>query len=107
MSYNNLLVEEKDGIVHLTINRPKALNALNQETMGELAKFFGEDYADRKDIIGVLLRGAGDRAFVAGADIKEFLGVAATGSGETRMCALTTVDGSVSRRITTKRSSSG
>jgi enoyl-CoA hydratase len=82
MSYHNLLVEEKDGIVHLTINRPKALNALNQETMEELAKFFGEDYADRKDIIGVLLRGAGDRAFVAGADIKEFLGVAASGSGE-------------------------
>ncbi|MTB50890.1 enoyl-CoA hydratase/isomerase family protein [Lewinella sp. W8] len=82
MSYQNLLVEEKEGIVHLTINRPKALNALNQETMGELAQFFGEDYADRRDITGVLLRGAGDRSFVAGADIKEFLGVAAAGSGE-------------------------
>lgn len=82
MSYTNLLVEEKDGILHLTINRPKALNALNQTTMGELESVFGKDYADRKDLKGVLLTGAGDRAFVAGADIKEFLGVAAEGSGK-------------------------
>lgn len=82
MSYTNLLVEELNGILHVTINRPKALNALNQVTMGELAALFGKDYADRKDLKGVLLTGAGDRAFVAGADIKEFLGVAAAGSGE-------------------------
>lgn len=82
MSYTNLLVEEKDGILHLTINRPKALNALNQATMGELEAVFGTDYADRKDLKGVLLTGAGDRAFVAGADIKEFIGVAAAGSGK-------------------------
>lgn len=82
MSYTNLLAEEKDGILHLTINRPKALNALNQTTMGELESVFGKDYADRKDLKGVLLTGAGDRAFVAGADIKEFLGVAAEGSGK-------------------------
>lgn len=81
MSYNNLLVAEQEGILHVTINRPKALNALNQETMGELAAVFGKDYAGRKDLKGVLLTGAGDRAFVAGADIKEFLGVAASGSG--------------------------
>ncbi len=81
MSYNNLLVEEQDGILHVTINRPKALNALNQETMGELKALFGTDYAGRKDLKGVLMTGAGDRAFVAGADIKEFLGVAAAGSG--------------------------
>lgn len=82
MSYTNLLAEEKDGILHLTINRPKALNALNQTTMGELESVFGKDYADRKDLKGVLLTGAGDRAFVAGADIKEFLGVAAECSGK-------------------------
>lgn len=82
MSYTNLLVEEQDGILHVTINRPKALNALNQVTMGELADLFGKDYANRKDLKGVLLTGAGDRAFVAGADIKEFLGVAAEGSGQ-------------------------
>lgn len=80
-TYENLLLEEKDNILHLTINRPKALNALNQQTMRELEQVFGTDYADRKDITGVLLTGSGDRAFVAGADIKEFLGVAAEGSG--------------------------
>jgi len=82
MSYANLLTEEKDGILYVTINRPKALNALNQQTMGELASLFGTDYANRTDLKGVLLTGSGDRAFVAGADIKEFLGVAAEGSGE-------------------------
>ncbi|MEO0731449.1 MAG: enoyl-CoA hydratase-related protein [Bacteroidota bacterium] len=81
-NYQNLLAEEKNGILHLTINRPKSLNALNQQTMGELAAVFGTDYANRKDLKGVLLTGAGDRAFVAGADITEFIGVAAEGSGE-------------------------
>lgn len=80
-TYTNLIAEEKDGILYLTINRTKALNALNQQTMGELAAVFGTDYASRKDLIGVILSGSGDRAFVAGADIKEFLGVAAEGSG--------------------------
>lgn len=81
-NYQNLLVEEADRILYVTINRPQALNALNQQTMGELADLFGRDYVERKDLIGVLLTGAGDRAFVAGADIKEFLSVAAAGSGE-------------------------
>ena len=82
MTYQNLTVEEKDGILYVTVNRPKALNALNQDTMGELSRLFGKDYADRRDLKGVILTGSGDRAFVAGADIKEFLGVAAAGSGE-------------------------
>ena len=80
-NYQNLLVEENDRILFVTINRPEALNALNQQTMRELEALFGTDYADRKDIVGVLLTGSGDRAFVAGADIKEFIGVAADGSG--------------------------
>lgn len=82
MSYTNLLVSEKDDLLHVVINRPKALNALDRATMGELEAVFGTDYADRKDLKGVLLTGAGDRAFVAGADIKEFIGVAAEGSGK-------------------------
>ncbi|MFT7225935.1 MAG: enoyl-CoA hydratase, partial [Neolewinella sp.] len=81
-NYQNLLVEEKDNILHVTINRPKALNALNQQTMKELEQLFGTDYAGRKDITGVLLTGSGDRAFVAGADIKEFISVASEGSGK-------------------------
>ena len=80
-NYQNLLVEEHDRVVRLTINRPKALNALNQQTVNELEAFFGTEYAERRDIIGVLLTGAGDRAFVAGADIKEFIDVAGQGSG--------------------------
>ena len=80
--YTNLIVEVKNRILHVTINRPKALNALNQQTMGELQRLFGQDYKNSRDISGVLLTGAGDRAFVAGADIKEFLGVAKEGSGE-------------------------
>lgn len=80
-NYNNLLVEVSDGILFVTINRPKALNALNQETMGEIRHLFGTDYKDSQEISGVLLTGSGDRAFVAGADIKEFIGVAAEGTG--------------------------
>ena len=49
--------------------------------MQELQQLFGSDYAGSPDVSGVLLTGSGDRAFVAGADIKEFLGVAAEGSG--------------------------
>lgn len=82
MTYENLQLSEQNGIVHLTINRPKALNALNQQTLAELAHFFGTDYAERQDFHGVILTGAGDRAFVAGADIKEFLEVAEKGNGE-------------------------
>ncbi|PHI18433.1 enoyl-CoA hydratase [Lewinellaceae bacterium SD302] len=73
MSYQNLQIEEKDGIVHLTISRPKALNALNGQTLSELEQFFGNDYAERNDIHGVIMTGAGEKAFVAGADIKEFI----------------------------------
>lgn len=73
MAYENLLIEEKDGIVHVTISREKALNALNGKTLAELENVFGDTYAERKDIHGVILTGAGEKAFVAGADIKEFL----------------------------------
>lgn len=73
MAYENLLVEDRDGIIILTLNRPKALNALNTKTMFELQHFFGEDAPKRSGLKGVVLTGAGDKAFVAGADIKEFL----------------------------------
>ncbi|RMF22767.1 MAG: enoyl-CoA hydratase [Bacteroidetes bacterium] len=75
MDYRNLLIEEEDGIVLLTVNREKALNALNTETMLEIGRFFGEDAPQRQGLKGVIITGAGERAFVAGADIKEFLEV--------------------------------
>lgn len=77
MTYENLLIEEENGILILTINREKALNALNSKTILELHQFFGQDAASRKDIKGVIITGAGEKAFVAGADIKEFLGLEA------------------------------
>jgi enoyl-CoA hydratase len=73
MSYENLLVTEDDGICILTINRPQALNALNYQTFSDLKQFFGEDAIKLNDIKGIIVTGAGDKAFVAGADIKEFL----------------------------------
>lgn len=76
MNYENLLVAEENGILVLTINRPQALNALNMQTMSELHHFFGEDAPGRVGIKGVVVTGAGEKAFVAGADIKEFLGLA-------------------------------
>ena len=73
MNYENLLVQEENGILVVTINRERQLNALNGQTMMELEQFFGTAAADRNDIKGVILIGAGEKAFVAGADIKEFL----------------------------------
>ena len=70
MAYANLLVETKDGVAVVTINRPDKLNALNDATVDELDRAFtalGADAAVR----GVILTGSGEKAFVAGADIAE------------------------------------
>ena len=71
MTYNNLLSEIKDQVLHLTINREPKLNALNKETLAELADAISFA-ASNEDVRGVLLTGAGEKAFVAGADISEF-----------------------------------
>lgn len=71
MAYQNLLSEIKEGILYITINREKALNALNRETLAELAEAI--TFAGKTDKVrGVILTGSGEKAFVAGADIKEF-----------------------------------
>lgn len=75
MEYQNLLVQEAAGIVLLTIQREAALNALNAATMAELGYAFGEDFPQRAGLTGVIITGAGEKAFVAGADIKGFLGL--------------------------------
>jgi enoyl-CoA hydratase len=70
MAYRNLLSEDRGAIRTLTINRPDKLNALNRETIGELHIAF--DQARHDDAIRVVvLAGAGEKAFVAGADIAE------------------------------------
>lgn len=74
MDYKNILINNEDGIVILTINRPKALNALNKGVFQELNHFFIENITNT-NIKGVIITGAGDKAFVAGADITEFLGM--------------------------------
>ncbi|TCD12849.1 enoyl-CoA hydratase [Pedobacter frigidisoli] len=71
MAYQNLLSEVKENILYVTINREKALNALNKDTLAELADVIA--FAAKTDEVrGVILTGAGEKAFVAGADIKEF-----------------------------------
>jgi enoyl-CoA hydratase len=72
MELQNILLREEDGIIFLTINREKALNALNYQTFSELDFIFGKLLAQRIDFKGVIITGAGEKAFVAGADIKEF-----------------------------------
>ena len=78
MTYENLFLTEEEGILILTINRPQALNALNTQTMLELRQFFGEDAPTRTGLKGIIITGAGEKAFVAGADIKEFLALDAS-----------------------------
>ncbi len=71
MSYENVNFECEGRVAVVTINRPKALNALNKQTFDEIEAVFKEIAAD--DNIGaVVVTGAGDKAFVAGADISEF-----------------------------------
>ncbi|HWZ98422.1 MAG TPA: enoyl-CoA hydratase-related protein [Candidatus Dormibacteraeota bacterium] len=70
MGYENLIYEKKDGIGWITFNRPKVLNALNRKTVEELR----DALTDAKNNDGVrvlILTGAGEKAFVAGADIGE------------------------------------
>ena len=69
MEYKNILLEEKEGIAYVTLNRPKALNALNTEVLSELDSAFR--YIDKtEDIRTVIVTGSG-RAFIAGADIAQ------------------------------------
>jgi len=66
-----ITLTKNDGIAVLTINRPNQLNALNKQTLGEINLAF-EDMRDDSETKVVILTGSGDKAFVAGADIKEF-----------------------------------
>ncbi len=72
----NVLYEKKDGIAYVTLNRPKVLNALNQRTWQDLRSAF-EDARDDATVRGIILTGAGDKAFIAGADISEIAHITA------------------------------
>jgi enoyl-CoA hydratase len=71
MNYNNILSETNEGVCYITINRPKQLNALNGETIVELNQAITAADTD-SDVRCIILTGAENKAFVAGADIKEF-----------------------------------
>lgn len=70
MEYQNILFEKEGKIGIVTINRPKALNALNSETLTELDLVMDE-IANDDDVLAVIITGAGDKSFVAGADISQ------------------------------------
>ncbi|MFH1516180.1 MAG: enoyl-CoA hydratase-related protein [bacterium] len=79
MSYENILYDVRDRICYITINRPEAFNALSKATMEELRLAFLS--ANQDDNVRVLIiTGAGDKSFVAGADISEFVGMSAVGA---------------------------
>ncbi len=70
MSFENLLLTREGPVAVVTVNRPKVLNALNRQTLTELAQVFDE-LRCAKDVQGVIVTGSGEKAFVAGADINE------------------------------------
>jgi len=70
MPYENILFEKKDFIAYITFNRPKVLNALNRQTVEELRDAL-LDARDDSSVRVVILTGAGEKSFVAGADISE------------------------------------
>ncbi len=76
LTLENVLYEKKGAIAYVTLNRPKVLNALSQRTWENLRAAF-EDARDDTAVRGVILTGAGDKAFIAGADISELAHVTA------------------------------
>lgn len=67
----NILLEIADHIAKITINRPQALNALNKQTIAELSDTL-DQLSTNSDVRVLIITGSGEKAFVAGADIKEF-----------------------------------
>lgn len=74
MAYENILTSLENGIFTITINQPKKLNALSQGVLSDLRAAVKEVY-ENDEITGAIITGAGEKAFVAGADITEFQGL--------------------------------
>ncbi len=70
--YQTLLTDLQDGILTITINRPDKLNALNKDVLSELSQVVDDIYSN-DDIKTAIITGAGEKGFVAGADISEFI----------------------------------
>lgn len=71
MELKDLIVDVKDGIATITINRAKAMNAINDNVMKEIGYLFSEGL-DLQSLSGIIITGAGEKAFIAGADITQF-----------------------------------
>jgi enoyl-CoA hydratase len=76
LTLENILYEKKGATAYVTVNRPKVLNALNHRTWADLRTAF-EDARDDATVRGVIVTGAGDKAFIAGADICELASLTA------------------------------
>lgn len=70
MDFRNLIVEQKGPVANLTVHRPEVLNALNGETLEELRAAF-QALGENQEVRAVIMTGSGEKAFIAGADIKE------------------------------------
>ncbi|MBT3172053.1 MAG: hypothetical protein HN333_11555, partial [Rhodospirillaceae bacterium] len=70
MAYETILYEVRDAVAHITLNRPKKLNAMNAQCIGEMRAALAEVRGD-DGVRVVVISGAGERAFPAGADITE------------------------------------
>lgn len=79
MPFDNLLLEQDGPVAVVTVNRPKVLNALNAATIAELGRMFADLKAD-DSVRVVILTGAGEKSFVAGADIGELAANSASGA---------------------------
>jgi enoyl-CoA hydratase/carnithine racemase len=91
LTFENLLYQKRGPLAYVTLNRPKVLNALNTPTWKELRRAF-EDVRDDPAIRGAILTGAGDRAFIAGADISELAQVTAADAEQSSRLGQTVLD---------------
>ena len=73
MNFKNLIFSIEEDFYLIKINRPKQLNALNQDTLSELKKCIEYIRNNTKGFYGVIITGEGEKSFVAGADIKEIM----------------------------------
>ncbi len=90
MSFQNLLIENKERIQYIIINRESKVNALNKATIAELHTAFHEAFHNPA-VGGIILTGAGQKAFVAGADISEFAELDAVSGSELARLGQSTV----------------
>jgi enoyl-CoA hydratase len=81
MPFDNLLVDRDGAVVVITINRPRVLNALNTQTLDELRRVV-LDLKQDDGVRAIIVTGAGDKAFIAGADINELAVLSPTAGRE-------------------------